>query len=65
MMLTASFLFLSDAINTFSFIEKGGSVMKGYYNDDCYMGYLPSVGEYLRFDTDDEYAEYYRDFEEF
>lgn len=38
--------------------------MKGYYNDDCYMGYLPSNGEYFRFDTDDEYAEYYRDFEE-
>lgn len=38
--------------------------MKGYYNEDYYMGYLPSIGGYFRFDTDDEYAEYYRENEE-
>lgn len=38
--------------------------MKGYYNEDYYMGYLPSIGRYFRFDTDDEYAEYYRENEE-
>ena len=38
--------------------------MKGYYNDDCYMGYLPSEGKYDKFETEDEYTSYYREFEE-
>lgn len=38
--------------------------MKGYTISDGYMGYLPSKGEYSRFETEDEYVSYYREFEE-
>ena len=38
--------------------------MKGYWICGDYMGYLPSEGEYCRFDTEEEYVSYYREFEE-
>lgn len=38
--------------------------MKGYYNGNYYMGYLPSTGEYFRFDSDSAYEEYYLENEE-
>ena len=38
--------------------------MKGYAVSDGYMGYLPSEGRYEKFETEDEYTSYYREFEE-
>ena len=37
--------------------------MKGYDNGKGWMGYLPSIGEYRQFDTEEDYVEYYREFE--
>lgn len=38
--------------------------MKGYDVPDGHMGYLPSIGKYKLFSTEEEYAEYFRENEE-
>lgn len=35
--------------------------MKGYYTNGVYFGYIPSMGTYMQFPTETEYAEYYRE----
>jgi len=35
--------------------------MKGYVVSDGYMGYLPSIGKYLLFPTEEEYVEEYKE----
>lgn len=35
--------------------------MKGYVVSSGYMGYLPSVGKYLLFATEEEYVEEYNE----
>ena len=39
--------------------------MKGYTVSFGYMGYLPSVGRYLLFCSEDEYAERFREEEQY
>lgn len=38
--------------------------MKGYWSGYDYMGYLPSDGEYHKFENEGAYKEYYRENEE-
>ncbi len=35
--------------------------MKGYVMPSGYMGYLPSIGKYLLFSTEEEYIEEYNE----
>lgn len=35
--------------------------MKGYVVASGYMGYLPSIGKYLLFPTEEEYVEEYKE----
>lgn len=37
--------------------------MKGYYDDEYYHGYLPSIGRYQSFSTEAEYRLYFKEFE--
>lgn len=37
--------------------------MKGYNVPDGYMGYMPSLGRYILFSTEGEYAEIYKEIE--
>ena len=37
--------------------------MKGYIVASGYMGYLPSVGKYLLFATEEEYIEVFEEYE--
>lgn len=37
--------------------------MKGYYTQNAYYGYLPSIGKYLQFATETEYITYYKETE--
>lgn len=38
--------------------------MKGYNVADGYMGYMPSLGNYILFATEQEYEEIYKEIEE-
>lgn len=35
--------------------------MKGYFTDGDYWGYLPDKEKYQRFETEDEYKDYFRE----
>lgn len=32
--------------------------MRGYYNGFAYMGFIPSIGRYLQFESETEYKNY-------
>jgi hypothetical protein len=34
--------------------------MKGFPTDNGYRGYIPSLGKYLLFETEEEYVEYFK-----
>ena len=35
--------------------------MKGYYTNSVYMGYIPSIGKYLQFESETAYINYMRE----
>ena len=35
--------------------------MKGYYTSNAYMGYIPSIGKYLQFESETAYIDYMRE----
>ncbi len=37
--------------------------MKGYYMNSVYMGYIPSIGKYWQFTSEEEYKNYMREVE--
>lgn len=37
--------------------------MKGYYINSVYMGYIPSIGKYWQFPSENEYRDYIKEVE--
>lgn len=37
--------------------------MKGYYTDDCFMGYIPATGSYEKFASESDYADAFAEME--
>ena len=35
--------------------------MKGYYTNFAYFGYVPSIGKYLQFESENAYRNYLRE----
>lgn len=35
--------------------------MKGFYTNNVYMGYIPSIGKYLQFESETAYKEYMKE----
>lgn len=32
--------------------------LKGYYSNDVYFGFIPSIGKYMQFETETAYRDY-------
>ena len=37
--------------------------MKGYYTSTCFMGWIPRFGQYIKFSTEEEYKEFFKEME--
>lgn len=37
--------------------------MKGYYTSTCFMGWIPRFGQYIKFTTETEYIEFFKEME--
>lgn len=37
--------------------------MKGYYTSTCYMGWIPRFGQFIKFSTEKEYVEFFKEME--
>ena len=37
--------------------------MKGYYTSTCFMGWIPRFGQYIKFSTEKEYIEFFKEME--
>ena len=37
--------------------------IKGYYTSTCYMGWIPRFGQYIKFSTEEEYKEFFKEME--
>ncbi len=37
--------------------------MKGYYTPTSYMGWIPRFGQYIKFSTEEEYKEFFKEME--
>ena len=35
--------------------------MKGYYNEFAYMGFVPSIGKYQQFESEEDYLNYLKE----
>jgi hypothetical protein len=35
--------------------------MKGYYTSFAYMGWIPRFGQYIKFSTEEEYKEFFKE----
>ena len=35
--------------------------MKGYYTNSAYMGYIPSIGKYWQFESENAYIDYMKE----
>ena len=37
--------------------------MKCYYTSICYMGWIPRFGQFIKFSTEEEYVEFFKEME--